>query len=79
MAMYAEDTLTYRSKGEDVSSLKWLLRQCGYGDHLDNSDVYDRYTEKAVMKFQWAQGLPAHGVADNETFDRLIALADKAT
>lgn len=79
MALYPDETLSYRDTGEDVSALKGLLRQCGYGETLDHTDVFNRYTEKAVKKFQFAQGLPARGIADNETFDRLIALADRTT
>ncbi|RVL78613.1 peptidoglycan-binding protein [Sinorhizobium meliloti] len=77
MALYPDEILCFPNEGEDVSALKLLLRQCGYGARLDNTNVYDRATEHAVKTFQVAQGMPASGAADNETFDRLLLLADR--
>lgn len=77
MALYPNETLYFPCAGEDVTALKGLLRHCGYGKRLDHSCVYDRSTERAVQRFQLAQGIPATGVADNETFDRLLLVADR--
>lgn len=66
------ETLEFGSSGREVRVLQERMTELGYYDH-DISDYYGVFLRLAVMSFQLDAGLPATGVADNETQIRAYA------
>ena len=66
-------TLQIGSSGADVMTLKRLLNSAGY--QLDETDVFDEETGKAVSSYQTANRLTATGKADAPTWAKLAANA----
>lgn len=66
-------TLQIGSSGTDVMTLKRLLNSAGY--QLDETDVFDEETGKAVSSYQTANRLTATGKADAPTWAKLAANA----
>ena len=64
-----------------VSYIQELLRNLSFYD--DNirpvvpDGIYGAQTEESVASFQKTQGLPETGVADNDTWDRLVLTFDE--
>lgn len=66
-------TLQIGSSGADVKTLKRLLNSAGF--KLDDTDVFDEETGKAVTSYQSANRLAATGMADASTWAKLAANA----
>ena len=66
--------LQYGSNGADVRELQSRLRQIKHFASVDLSDNFGERTRRGVVDFQRSQGLPATGVVDQETWDRLLPL-----
>lgn len=70
-------TLQEGASGNDVKELQirvsgWV----GHGETLALDGQYGAATTEAVKRFQSGYGLPANGVAGQETFDKLYELQD---
>jgi putative chitinase len=63
--------LALGSSGPDVALLKRRLTLAGYGEGVGEDDVFGRATHLAVVRFQLDGGLPADGLVEEVTWDRL--------
>ncbi len=70
-----DPVINTNSPAQAVSAVKKLLRKAGY-DHMSQSAVYDRSTEKAVMDFQLRHSLTPDGLVGSLTKIFLINEAD---
>ncbi len=57
--------------GDDVSAAQQALIKAGYGPGSADS-VFGHKTEAAVKKYQAKTGFVADGIANRETWDKLI-------
>ena len=68
--------------GQPVRSLQTMLRVIAENDDLQPSvipdGIYGPQTVTAVSTFQRRNGLPITGVADQETWDRIVAVYEPA-
>ena len=65
------------SRGQDVSELQMFLNEKGYREgHLDG--VFGPLTSASLMRFQAENGLPADGLADEETIELIKEMISKA-
>lgn len=75
--MFTEDVMQVGSHGPHVRSLKFLLKQCGLGEGLEDSSHFDYPTKDAVLSFQRNEDISPTGIVDDDTMNRLIAAADQ--
>ena len=68
--------------GQPVRSLQTMLRVIAESDDLQPSvipdGIYGPQTATAVSTFQRRNGLPITGIADQDTWDRIVAVYDPA-
>lgn len=72
-AAQAEIVLKKGDKGESVLLMKQRLFELGYLSTSNLSDSFNSEAQKALKRFQKADGLEASGVLDAETHQRLYA------
>ncbi|WP_031406890.1 peptidoglycan-binding protein [Geobacillus vulcani] len=70
--------LSIGALGEDVKRIQTKLKELGYFLHSEATGYYGVATADAVRRFQQAAKLPATGVVDSETYERLIGQAPAA-
>ncbi|MGZ0087203.1 C40 family peptidase [Caldibacillus thermoamylovorans] len=70
--------LSIGSRGEEVKRVQQKLKELGYFTNSDITGYYGPVTADAVRRFQQAAKLPATGVVDSETYERLIGQAPAA-
>nr|WP_216366395.1 peptidoglycan-binding protein [Geobacillus sp. BMUD] len=70
--------LSIGALGEDVKRIQTKLKELGYFLHSEATGYYGAATADAVRRFQQAAKLPATGVVDSETYERLIGQAPAA-
>lgn len=67
------DTLKKGSKGEQVKTLQRLLKAMGYSVGLSGADgQFGKNTEKALIKFQKAEGLTQDGICGQASWERIL-------
>ncbi|AKU26453.1 peptidase P60 [Geobacillus sp. LC300] len=69
--------LSIGALGDDVKRIQTKLKELGYF-YTDITGYYGTATADAVRRFQQAAQLPATGVVDGETYERLIGQAPAA-
>lgn len=69
--------LSIGALGEDVKRIQTKLKELGYF-YTDITGYYGTATADAVRRFQQAAKLPATGIVDGETYERLIGQAPAA-
>ena len=61
--------------------VKIMLKALGvsypYCEELNIDNVFDADTERAVMEFQFTQGLPSDGIINKETWNHLAIAYEK--
>ncbi|KAF0996524.1 peptidoglycan-binding protein [Geobacillus sp. TFV-3] len=67
--------LSIGARGDDVKRIQTKLKELGYFTHPEATGYYGTATADAVRRFQQAAKLPATGVVDSETYERLIGQA----
>ncbi|MGP3561979.1 C40 family peptidase [Geobacillus sp. BK01] len=67
--------LTIGSRGHDVERVQTNLKQLGYFTYPTITGYYGTATADAVRRFQQDAKLPATGVVDGDTYERLIGQA----
>ncbi|MDX1032843.1 hypothetical protein GOL82_16510 [Sinorhizobium medicae] len=75
--MFSVDVLQVGSVGDNVRTLKFLLKQCGLGEFLEENGQFDYVTKDAVLCFQRHEDIAPTGIVDDETMSRLIAASDQ--
>ncbi|MFD0685209.1 peptidoglycan-binding domain-containing protein [Actinomadura fibrosa] len=63
----------YGQRGDCVKGLQVLLNKWRYNDDLPISGYHGSRTKAKLVRFQGAHGLPANGVVDLRTYQKLIA------
>ncbi len=71
-------TLKYKSKGEEVEQLKKMLVALGYPVLDEQANYFGKASEQTVKIIQEKEGLKISGVVDQETFERINSLYQKA-
>lgn len=67
------DTLKKGSKGEQVKTLQRLLKALGYSVGLSGIDGdFGKNTEKALIKFQKAEGIGQDGICGKASWEKLL-------
>ncbi|WP_233696828.1 peptidoglycan-binding domain-containing protein [Paenibacillus profundus] len=61
--------LSLGSAGPEVLESEQMLSRLGY--YVDVNGQFDRYTQRAVSKFQMDRSIPATGIINNVTFEHL--------
>lgn len=68
-------------KSELIMIVKIMLKALGvsypYGEELNNDNVFDLDTERAVREFQFIHGRPSNGIINKETWNRLALAYEK--
>ena len=59
------------STGPAVQLLQLALNRAGYGP-LDTDGIFGSETESTLRRFQFARGIPADGVAGNQTHRAIL-------
>ena len=67
----SDDVLKLGSRGDMVSTLQQKLKNEGYYTYSEITGYYGPITQKAVIAYQKAKGLPQTGVAASMTLDAL--------
>jgi peptidoglycan DL-endopeptidase LytE len=78
-AALGDTDLKIGMKNDDVKQLQQILKNKGYFTYHTATGYFGPITETAVKNFQSAFGLPQTGVFDRKTYERLIAVPQKAT
>ncbi|MBQ1507658.1 MAG: peptidoglycan-binding protein [Ruminococcus sp.] len=67
-----ESVIKLGDESETVKAIQEQLAKLGYFE-IEISGLFGEYTEQAIKNFQLANGLPATGIVDEETYNALFA------